>query len=304
MSAPSQRLLDPLRREDESIFPYRPAWRSVILEVGVLLATAAVIYALIRIVGLRPPAGFTPFVGLLIILLPAGVWLIASVSSERFALQPRPRLMTVFIITVLVASGIAQPFIDSVLQPASWLPQETAINRIIGYMFSAGVTQAFAQYLVLRYTVWAQFIRSRSDAIAYAATAALGYATVLNIQFLVSNPGATLDVIAFRTAENLAINYAGALFIALGLAETRLTSANAFFMPFTVALAALFTGVGQPILSGLVNAPFSVRGVFDRPLLGFAFTIALFFGAVMVVYFLYAAAERRERELSRSKEVR
>lgn len=304
MSVPSQRLLDPLRREDEEVFPYRPAWRSVILEVGILIAAAGVTYALIRIAGIRLPAGLAPFAGVLIVLLPVGVWLIASVWSERLAPQPRTRLMTVFVITVLVASGISQPFIDSVLQPASWLPQETAINRIIGYMFSVGITQAFAQYLVLRYTVWAQFIRSRSDAVAYAATAALGYATVLNVQFLASNSGATLDVIAFRTAENLAINYVGALFIALGLAETRLASANAFFMPFTVALAALFTGVGQPILSGLVNAPFSIRGVFDRPLLGFAFTIALFLGAVLIVYFLYAAAERRERELGRSREVR
>jgi hypothetical protein len=303
LSVSSQRLLDPVRR-DEDIFPYRPAWRSVIVEVTLLLAAAAVVYALIRIVGIRLPEGIITMAGTGIVLLPAMTWLITSVWAERSAPQPRSRLIAVLVITMLAASGISQPFIDSVLQPATWLPQETAVNRIIGYMLSVGITQVFTQYLVLRYTVWAQFIRSRSDAVAYATTAALGYATVLNIQFLIANPSATLDIIAFRAAENLAINYAGALFISLGLAETRLTSSNSFFMPFTVALAALVTGAGQPILAGLVNAPFSIRGVFDRPLLGFGFTAALFFGVVLIVYFLYSASERRERDLYRSREVR
>jgi len=270
----------------------------------ILFGAAGLVFILVDILRVAPPTALVPVLSVGMVVLPLLLWLLLSVLAERRAIEPRQRLIVVFVITALAANAITLPFIEGVLQPGRWLPLEDAINRIIGYTFSIGIMQETTKYLVLRYTIWQDLLRIRTDAVAYSVASALGYAFALNIQFLIANPGASLDVVALRVVENVALNLVGALFISLGLAETRFSTPSPFFMTIMLALAAFVVGTTQPLQSGLVNAIFSVRGVFDRPLVGFGFTAALFFGVLAMVTFLYSAIERRERDLAKTKDGR
>ncbi|MBK8026058.1 MAG: PrsW family intramembrane metalloprotease [Chloroflexi bacterium] len=303
MAATRGPLLNPIKEEQES-YPYRHVWGSAIIQIVVLAAATAVIFVANSLLGIRLPPAIAPAFNTVLVLLPVGVWILLSVLPERRVSQPRDRLVFVVIVTALVASGVALPLLDGFLQPELWLPHESAINRILGYTFTLGIIQEVSKYIVLRYAVWRDHFRIRTDAVAYAFAAAVGFATVQSINVVLANPSMSLDVVALRMFEHLAINIAASLFVSLGLAETRFDHPTPFFMTISVALAALFAGIAQPIISGLENATFSSQGSFARPLFGFAFALAVAAVALVVNIFLFSSAERRERERLRAEDAR
>ena len=227
---------------------------------------------------------------------------IFSLWRERFALQPRKRLLAVAVISALVASGVSIPFIEGIFQPERWLPIGSAINRIVGYTFTVGIVQEVLKYLVVRYLIFPDLFRTRLDAIAYCAASAIGYATMVNIQFVLS--GAALpDIVAMHVFGTVAVNLAGSILVSYGMAEVRFDNPSPFLLTITVALAALVNGIAIPIRGGLVNAGFSLEGGASSPILGLGLSAVFLTATVVVVSFLYVNTERREREAAASREV-
>lgn len=296
------RFIDPVREERE-IYPYRRVWGSLIAEHVILFGAAVGIFVFGNLLGIQLPAVIEGVLRVVFAVLPIALWFVFFVIRERSARQPRQRLIVVFVITGLAANAVALPFVYDFLQPDQWLPLESAINRFVGYTFSLGIVQEVTKYLVLRYAIWQDHMRTRTDAVAYSAAAALGFATALSVKFIIDNPAASIDVIALRVVENIAVNSAASLFVSLGLAETRFDHPTPFFMTITVALGALITGIANPLLSGLANATFSVNGTFPRPLFSLGFSIALFAVSLLITLFLYGAAERRERDRAKNEDI-
>jgi RsiW-degrading membrane proteinase PrsW (M82 family) len=291
-------------REEEEIYPYRRAWRSMATESIFMLAIAVVLFVLFNILSVQLPTSLRTPVNVGLVLLPVGLWLAFSWWPERFVLQPRRRLLTVMIVSALAANAIGIPLLNDFFQVDRWLPLSSAITRIIGYTFTGGIVQEMLKYLVVRYTVWPQQFRNRLDGVAYGAASALGYATVLNLHFALANP-ATPDVTANRVFSNLALHLVTSLVVGYGLAEVRFGQPSPFLMTLSIALAAFITGVAIPIRAGLVNASLSLDSTASNPLLnisatkplqGLAFSLGLLAALSFVLSFLFNSAEQRERE--------
>src|SRR5690606_2074732 len=130
---------------------------------------------------------------------------------------------------------------------------QDAISRIVGYTFTVGMTQALTCYLVVRYVAWQDCMRVRIDGIAFMLAAAVGYATVLNLQYVV-NVDAAIDIIAMRVFHNTALLYAVAIVIGFGLGETKFGRPTPLLLTLTLALGATLTGIAIPLRAGLANA--------------------------------------------------
>lgn len=294
MSRSNLTLLTP-PQEKEEIHPYRRPWRSISIEVAIVLIVTGVLYVLANILGIRLPVSLNAPTSLVVAGLPFGLWLVFSWRAERFVPQPRQRLLAVAVISGLVANAIGIPLINDFLQVDRWLPLESAINRIVGYTFTVGIVQEMLKYLVLRYTVWPDCFRTRLDAVAYSAAGAVGYATVLNLHLVVTNAPPP-DVAAVRVFDTLALHLATSLIVGYGLAEIRFGLPTPMFLTSTLALAAFVTGVAIPVRAGLVNPSFSLGTSETRALFGIGFAAALLTAFSLMIAFLYTSAERRERE--------
>jgi RsiW-degrading membrane proteinase PrsW (M82 family) len=300
VSTNSYRLITP--PEEEEIYPYRRVWRSIALEGSILLAVAGIVFALTSLLNIGVPRTVAQPVNALLALLPFGSWLVFSLGREQSALQPRKRLLAVAIVSALVANGVSIPFIDGIFQPERWLPTGSAINRIVGYTFTVGIVQEVLKYLVVRYLVWPDHFRTRLDGVAYGAASAVGYATMVNIQFVLS--GAALpDIVAISVFGTWAVNLAGSIVVSYGLAEVRFDNPSPFLLTTTVALAALVTGITIPVREGLTNAGFSLQGGTSSPILGLGLSAGLLLVTALLIAFLYNSTERREREAAASREV-
>lgn len=284
-------------QEKEEVHPYRRPWRSIAIESGVMLAVTGALYVLVNILGVRFPTGLNTPLSLAVVALPPGLWLVFSWWAERTVPQPRQRLLAVAVISGLTANAVGIPLVNDFLQVDRWLPQESAINRIIGYTFTVGIVQEMLKYLVIRYTVWPDCFRTRLDAVAFSAASALGYATVLNLHFVIVNTPPP-DVAAAQVFYTLALHLVTSLIVGYGLAEIRFGLPTPTFLTTTLALAAFVTGAAISVRAGLVNPNFSL-GVSDaKSLFGIGFAASLLVAFSLVIAFLYTSAERREREVT------
>lgn len=315
------KLLTPPNEEAE-IYPYRRAWRSIILESAVLFAACAVIFFIFGIFRPQVPQIVNLALNLLLIALPVLLWLLLSVWRERAVPEPRQRLITVFLVTALAANALAVPFIEDVIQPERWLPLGGAINRIIGYAFTIGIVQETTKYAVVRFITWPDYFRTRLDSVAYCAASAIGYSLVLNLRHFLGESTLTPDVMALQVFGNVAVNLAASLIVSYGLAEVHFDKPTPFLMTVTVALAALINGIVIPLRSGLTNASFvlstgtaeapsilsTILSLFSpsssvpKPFLGFAFSGVILLALGIVVAFLYNNAERQAREAEKRED--
>jgi RsiW-degrading membrane proteinase PrsW (M82 family) len=291
-------LLTPPREEEERRL-HRPVWRSLIIENATLIGIVVTLYIVQAFIGLTIPTRLFQPVNLLIALLPAGIWMLFSVSLERTYPQPRERLVAVAVLCALLARAIGIPFVEEVLKIDQWLPLSSALNRIIGYAFSVGIVECGLCYLAIRAVAWPDHIRDRYDAIAYAAAAAVGYTLIPNIEFALTGQPVAY-VVALNTFANVSALTLTMIFVGYGLAGTLFDGASSILQPATMAIAALILGAAIPLRQGFLNASFSIGGTsLPRYIFAIGFVIAMFTGGVFVLHFLFRFAEKQaaEREL-------
>lgn len=262
-----------------------------------MLGIAGALFMFFNVLGLRLPDYLQTPANVALALTPLGLWIIFSWWQERFVPRPRQRLITVMIVSALAANAIGIPLVNDFLQVDRWLPLSSAIARIIGYTFTVGIVQEMLKYLVVRYTVWPEQFRIRLDGVAYGAAAATGYATVLNLNFVLTSTPPP-DVAAIRIFSTIALHLVTSTIVGYGLAEVRFSQPSPFLLTITIALAAFITGVAIPIRAGLVNATLSLDVSATKPLQGLAFSLALLIAPSFALAFLFNSAERREREVA------
>src|SRR5690606_22876577 len=159
---------------EEEVYPYRRVWRSVIVESLALLVLTLGLFALLGIAGVQLPEAARRPLNYVVAGMPLGLWLVFSLLQERAVPEPRRRLLGVVVVTALAANAVSLPLIEHVFQVERWLPLGNALNRIVGYTFTVGIVQEFTKYLVVRYLVWPNELRTRMDSIAYNLAAAIG----------------------------------------------------------------------------------------------------------------------------------
>lgn len=289
------RLITP-PREEEEIFPYRRAWRSVFIESGILIILMLLIFVVFNFSGIALSGTNLRLVNILLALIPTVLWLVFSRIPENRAVEPRRRLLTVFTVTALVANAVGLPLLRSVFETESWLPLQSPVFRILGYMATMGILQEFLKYLVIRYVVWPAYYRVRLDAVAYGAASAVAYALVVSLDYVLSNPQAAPDVVMLRVFATWAVHMVGSLVVAFGLSETLFSHAIAFFLPMMMLLAALLSGLAVAMRASFMNAPLSITISAQREIFGLAFSLVIYLAGLAVFFFLFSITERREQD--------
>jgi RsiW-degrading membrane proteinase PrsW (M82 family) len=183
-----------------------------------------VILSLLGNLILPPPPGspFRLLTGLVQIVFPALAWLFfvywqeartgSALSAQLFALR-------------------------------EWLPTARTSTRLLENVLLVGFTHIALIYAVVRYTVWRTpaFAR-RTDGPLYTVGAGLGYATMLNLIFLLEGGG--LDPVngAFRFIDQTAAHLSASVVLGFYLGRNRFADLPAWYLPSGVGLAALVDG--------------------------------------------------------------
>ena len=188
------------------------------------------------------PAGLL-ITGIIMSLVPAVLWLAFFYRQDRLEPEPKEMVLEVFILGGLLAAAIGIPLLDNVFQISTWLFSGFWIN-LLGAILVIGFSQEFLKYAAVRFSIYeSSEFDERTDGIIYATAAGLGFATVLNISFVVSSGGVNLGMGAVRIILTALAQASFAGITGYFLGKEKLDHKPAWWVPVGITLAALLNGL-------------------------------------------------------------
>jgi RsiW-degrading membrane proteinase PrsW (M82 family) len=238
----------------KAIHERKHVWRDEILLIVSLVVFVGIVYVLD---GAIQPV-FTPntllLTGVFLALVPAAIWLTFFYLQDRAEPEPKGFVLGVFGLGALLAAAIGIPVVDNLFRVSHWLRNDT-MSVILGGILVVGFTQEFLKYAAVRYSIYnSGEFDEPTDGVIYATAAGLGYATVLNINFVVSNGGVDLGAGIIRMAVVALAQAAFSGITGYFLGRAKFESEQIWWMPLGITLAAVFNGVFN-WLQGIVTRP-------------------------------------------------
>jgi RsiW-degrading membrane proteinase PrsW (M82 family) len=253
-------------------------WRASILLVVGLVVFVGIVYALDLL--LHPAFTGTDLIlaGLLLALVPALIWMVFFYLQDRLEPEPKGYILGVFLLGAILAAAVGLPMVDSFFRVSHWIYTDTAAT-ILGSILLVGFIQEFLKYAAVRYSIYlsGEFDEA-TDGVIYATAAGLGYATVLNIQFVVANGGVALgsSVIRMVVVALAQASFAGITGYFLGRAKFE--NKAWWWMPAGLSLAAVGNGLFNWLRGLVVQRGISLTSASTNPWMGLvlAAVVALF----------------------------
>jgi RsiW-degrading membrane proteinase PrsW (M82 family) len=272
--------------ESKAVHERKHIWRNEFLLIISLIVFVGVIYALDA--ALKPvfTASSLLLSGIFLALIPAAIWLVFFYLQDRVEPEPKGYVAGVFILGGILAAAIGVPLVENVFRVPHWIHTNT-LSTILGGILIVGFTQEFLKYAAVRYTIYrSDEFDEPTDGVIYATAAGLGYATVLNIQFVVSNGGVDLGtgVITMAVVALAHASFSGITGYFLGRAKFE--SEQIWWMPLGITLAAVFNGLFNWIRGLVIQTNVSLSGTSTNIWLGLALAAGVAFATTAVVLWL------------------
>jgi protease PrsW len=253
----------------------RGAWRSLWGQVVALVVFVLIVYFGQAII--KPEFSTTSLTvtGVVLAIIPSAIWLAFFYQQDRLEPEPKGFVLGVFALGALLAAAIGGPVVDNIFRVSKWLYADT-FTTILGSILVVGFTQEFLKYAAVRYSVYnsAEFDEA-TDGIVYATAAGLGYATVLNVQFVISNGGVDLGAGVIRMAIFALAHASFAGVTGYFLGRAKFESEPLWWMPSGITLAAVLNGLFFWLRSQLTQSTVTLTGGGSNPWFGLILAAAV-----------------------------
>lgn len=231
-------------------------WRSAIIAVAALLVFVAAVVAIDRLFNPQLNGLGLLVVGIVLAVVPAGLWLTFFYLQDQVEPEPVGWVGRMFVIGFALAGAVGIPLTNSVFRVQDWLYRDTG-STLVGSLL-IGAIETFIIYAAVRYFIFDEpEFDERTDGVVYCTAAALGYATAINLQFILNSGGSGLGGSEVYIAE-LALAYAafGGV-IGYFLGHAKLERDPIWWMPLgfliTVLLSSLFFVVRGQLETGSIS---------------------------------------------------
>jgi protease PrsW len=239
--------------------PRNTVWRSAIIAVVGLLVFVAAVIGLEQ--WLNPDlTGMALIVtGVVLSIVPAAIWLFFFYLQDRLEPEPVGQVARMFVIGLALAGAVGIPITDQLFRVQDWLYRDT-LTTILGSIFVIGGVEAFIVFATVRYFIFdSPEFDERTDGVVYATAAALGYATALNLQFILQNGGAALGTAEVFVAEVALAQAAFGGLLGYFLGRAKLEQEPLWWLSAGLVLTAVLNGAFN-YLSGIVDPGTISRG--------------------------------------------
>jgi len=166
--------------------------------------------------------------------------------------------------------------VDGWFDVPSWLSSSPVWAQLLGGWLIVGIVQEFLVYTAVRFTIYnhAEF-DEETDGVIYATAAGIGYATVLNIAFVVNSGGVALGSGAIRIVLTTLAHAAFAGVIGYFLGRQKFEKRPLFWMPAGLLLAAGINSLFFYFRGMLSSGSIQVSGGAANPWLGLILAVVL-----------------------------
>lgn len=218
-------------------------WLSTVVAVIGLLAFVAIVIGLEIALKPSPTGAGMLLIGVILALIPAILWLVVFYAQDRLEPEPKPEVAKIFFIGLALAAAFGIPLTDQLFGVQSWI-NRSPVAMVLGSIFVIGAVEAFAVYAAVRFFIYeSSEFDERTDGMVYGTAAGLGYATALNIQFILSSGGAAFGTATVYIVEAALAHAAFAGVLGYFLGRAKLEREQVWWLPLGLLLSALLNGV-------------------------------------------------------------
>ena len=226
----------------------RGAAAPILIEIGTVVLFAAIVGGLATMMRATFDETGQLVFGLFLAIVPAAIWLIAFYRLDHLEPEPKHFVIGVFVLGGILAAAIGQPLIRDLFRAQDWV-YDSGFTGVLGSIFIVGFIQEFLKYAGIRYTVYhSPEFDERVDGIIYGAAVGLGYATILNVTYILDHNGVDLGVGAIQVAVVALAHASFSGVIGYFLGRARFERMGPLWLPLGLTLAAVLNGVVTHIL--------------------------------------------------------
>jgi RsiW-degrading membrane proteinase PrsW (M82 family) len=231
---------------------------------GVLCIVAIVLLAALvaLVAGLAEPeleGTALVLAGVILALVPSVLWLAFFYTQDRLEPEPKSYVIGVFVLGALLATAVGIPVVRNLFRVQDWMGRSVWANLLASILI-IGFVQEFLKYAAVRFSVFPlPEFDELMDGILYGTAAGLGYATMLNINYVVQSGGVDLGMGVIRIAVTALAQASFAGITGYFLARSKFGVSAVWWLPVGLTSAALLNGVFSVLLGG-VTRPGSVLG--------------------------------------------
>ena len=241
----------------------------------------------------------SPGIGILAASFPAIVWFISLYrigARTQFHISPLP--VTLFVLGALLSAAVTRPFLYNIVNLDVWLGRTTANNRFMGDILLNGFTHAFTLYAIIRYIAWdSPAFARRTDGVMLAMAASWGYASLLNVLYVIDLGGMTLLNGGLRLITQLCTFLTTGLILGYFIGRNRFEDAPIYHLSLGLATAAAVNGFLIYASSALNSTSLSLTQSGFSPWPG----IALTFGVLVLTFSTVQGLMQRQNALTQGK---
>lgn len=267
-------------------------WRSGVIYVMAVALFALAAALLLR--SLQPQLSQSGLIvaGVALALVPAALWLAFFYLQDRLEPEPKGYVLGVFVLGALLAAAVSIPLMRNLFSVQDWLGQSLLVD-LLGSILIVGFIQEFLKYAAVRYSVFntAEF-DERLDGVLYGTAAGLGFATALNIYYVVSSGGVNLSMAAIQVTVTALAQASFAGITGYFLGRAKFEEEPVWWLAAGLTLAATLNGVFHVLLGNLVRSGSALSGQTINPWLGLILATVLAAASLAVILGLMRRASR------------
>jgi RsiW-degrading membrane proteinase PrsW (M82 family) len=272
----------------------RALWAAGVGEVIVLLLFVIVVNIIARFLPTTLSGTALVVAGVVLALIPALVWLVFFYLQDRLEPEPKTYILRVFLLGALLASGVGIPVLRDFFGVNNWLYTDRT-THLLGSILVVGLLQEFLKYVAVRYSVYeSPEFDERVDGIVYATVAGLGFATMLNFDYVVSRGGVDLGIGAIRIVITTLAHASIAGILGYFLGQAKFEHTPVYYLPAGLILAAVLNG-----LFFWAQDMVTVQGVTVNPWYGLILAVIIVAIILGIVFWLIRRANAETLALAR-----
>jgi len=267
-------------------------WRA---GLGLILGQIVFTLLVAALVGFLKPTltGWTlTGTGIGLALIPALIWMFFFYQQDRLEPEPKGYVIAVFLLGALLAQAVGIPLLEDFFDVRAWLPINPWSN-LIGTILVIGFTQEFLKYAAVRYSVYLSTeFDERVDGVIYGTAAGLGYATLLNVHYIIASGGVDLQVGVIRIAVTALAQASFAGLTGYFLGRAKFEEETVWWLPGGLALAAALNGLFVYLRGEMTTTKLGLTGGGFNPWPGLILAAVFAAGAFGVLFYLIRRANQ------------
>ena len=277
------------------------AWRSSLAYILALLIFTALVAVLADLA--EPSLDGTALVlaGVGLALITAWLWLGFFYIQDTLEPEPKSYVLGVFALGALLATAVGIPILRDLFRVQDWLGFD-ALSTVLGSILVVGFVQEFLKYAAVRYSVYptAEF-DERMDGILYGTASGLGYATALNIAYVVSSGGVDLAMGCIRIVVTALAQASFSGISGYFLARAKFEDKPIWWLPLGLSIAAVLNGLFVVLWGSVARSDSLMSQTTAGPWLGLALAAGFAVSTLVVVLVLMRRVNRLEADAGTSR---